>query len=150
MDNKQELRLRRKAIRLYVKGIRSKVILKKVQRSRAWFSKWQKRFDQQGATGLRSRSRRPHHISITCSPRIERLIVRTRQRLTNQKVGLIGPRCQCSGHRRQFYLEKGSGHREHFLTMADKPNLIHAFSQKEAAWTTNRSFDCAARQYASI
>jgi putative transposase len=92
MDNKQELRLRRKAIRLYVKGIRSKVILKKVQRSRAWFSKWQKRFDQQGATGLRSRSRRPHHIPSTCSPRIERLIVQTRRRLINQKVGLIGPR----------------------------------------------------------
>jgi transposase len=85
MDDKQELRLRRKAIRLYVKGIRPKVILKKVQRSRAWFSKWQKRFDRQGVMGLRSRSCRPHHIPITCSPRIERLIVRTRRRLINRR-----------------------------------------------------------------
>jgi putative transposase len=92
MDDQQELRLRRQAIRLYLKGVRLKVILEKVQRSRAWFSKWQKRFDQQGTSGLRSHSRRPHHMPITCSPRIERLIVRTRRRLVKQKVGLSGPR----------------------------------------------------------
>ncbi len=45
MDEQQELRLRRQAIRLHLKGVRLKVILEKVQRSRAWFSKWQKRFD---------------------------------------------------------------------------------------------------------
>jgi len=73
------------------------------------------------------------------------------QGYTNIQIGeTLSISCQCSGHRRQFYLEKGSRHREHFLTMADKPNLIHAFSQKEAAWMTNRSFDYAARQYASI
>jgi putative transposase len=92
MDDKQELRLRRKAIRFHLKGVRLKVILEKVQRGRAWFSKWQKRFDQQGTAGLRSHSRRPHHTPIACSPRIERLIVRTRRRLVKQKVGLSGPR----------------------------------------------------------
>jgi transposase len=92
MDDKQELRLRRKAIRFHLKGVRLKVILAKVQRSRAWFSKWQKRFDQQGTAGLRSHSRRPHHTPRACSPRIERLIVRTRRRLVKQKVGLSGPR----------------------------------------------------------
>jgi hypothetical protein len=40
MDEQQELRLRRQAIRLHLKGIRLKVILEKVQRGRAWFSKW--------------------------------------------------------------------------------------------------------------
>ena len=92
MDDKQELRLRRKAIRFHLKGVRLKVILEKVQRGRAWFSKWQKRFDQQGTAGLRSHSRRPHHTPKACSPRIERLIVRTRRRLVKQKVGLSGPR----------------------------------------------------------
>ncbi len=92
MDDQQELRLRRQAMRLYLKGVRLKVILEKVQRSRAWFSKWRKRFDQQGTAGLRSHSRRPHHMPITCSLRIERLIVRTRRRLVKQKVGLSGPR----------------------------------------------------------
>lgn len=92
MDDQQELRLRRQAIRLYLKGVRLKDILEKVQRSRAWFSKWYKRFEQQGLAGLRSRSRRPQHSPNACSPRIERLIVRTRRRLIKQKVGLIGAR----------------------------------------------------------
>jgi phage-related protein len=58
--------------------------------------------------------------------------------------------CQGSGHRRQFYLEKGSRHREHFLTMADRSNLIHAFSKKGKTWTINRNFDCVAKRYVCI
>jgi putative transposase len=92
MNEKQELRLRRQALRLWLKGLTPKRILKKVQRSRFWLSKWQKRFDQQGFSGLRSRSRKPHHIPTACSPRIVRLIVQMRRRLVKQKVGLIGAR----------------------------------------------------------
>ena len=92
MDDRQELRRRWQAMRLRLQGIPHKVILEKVQRSRAWLSKWQKRFEQQGASGLRSHSRRPHHDPTACSLRIVRLIVQTRRRLTKQKVGLIGPR----------------------------------------------------------
>ena len=46
MDEKQELGLRRQAIRLRLKGIKSKRILEKTCRSRFWLSKWQKRFNQ--------------------------------------------------------------------------------------------------------
>lgn len=92
MDDKQELRLRRKALRLRLKGIRLKVILEKICRSPAWLSKWQKRFDRQGAPGLSSQSRRPHHTPTACAPRIVRLIIQTRRRLVKQKVGLIGAR----------------------------------------------------------
>lgn len=92
MDDGQELRRRWQAMRLRLQGIPHKIILEKVQRSRAWLSKWQKRFDRQGASGLRSHSRRPHHMPSACSPRIVRLIVQTRQRLVKQKVGLIGAR----------------------------------------------------------
>jgi hypothetical protein len=92
MDDKHELRLRRRAIRLRLKGIRPKVILEKVRRSPAWLSKWQKRFDRQGMEGLHSHSRRPHHTPTVCSSWIVRLIVQTRRRLVKQKVGLIGAR----------------------------------------------------------
>jgi hypothetical protein len=92
MDEKQERRLRRQAIRLGLKGVKAKSILAKVPHSRFWLSKWQKRFDQQGTLGLRSRSRRPQHTPTACSPRLVRLIVQTRRRLVKQKVGLIGPR----------------------------------------------------------
>ncbi len=92
MDDQQEFRLRRKAMRLRLQDIPHKVILAKVQRSRAWLSKWRKRFARQGASGLRSHSRRPHHTPSACAPRIVRLIVQTRRRLVKQKVGLIGAR----------------------------------------------------------
>jgi hypothetical protein len=92
MDEKQELRLRRQAMGLRLKGVKPKSILEKAHRSRFWLSKWQKRFDQQGALGLRSHSRRPHHTPSACAPRIVRLIVQTRRRLVKQPVGLIGAR----------------------------------------------------------
>jgi putative transposase len=92
MDDRQELRLRRKAIRLRLQGTPHKVILEKVHRSPAWLSKWQTRFDHHGLAGLRSHSRRPRHTPRVYSPQIVRLIVQTRRRLVNQKVGLLGPR----------------------------------------------------------
>ena len=92
MDDRQEFRRRRQAIRWRLQGLAHKFILKRVQRSRTWLSKWQKRFDRQGAAGLRSRSRKPHHTPRACSSRLVRLIVRTRRRLVKQKVGLIGAR----------------------------------------------------------
>lgn len=92
MDEQQELQRRRQAIRLWLKGFAPKRILEKVKRSRFWLSKWQKRFEQQGASGLRSHSRKPCRTPTACSPRIVRLIVQTRRRLVRQKVGLIGAR----------------------------------------------------------
>jgi len=92
MDEKQEYRLRRKAIRMRLQDSPPQEILARVHRSRAWLSKWQKRFDQQGTSGLHSRSRRPDHTPTMYSPRIRQLIVQTRRRLNKQKVGLIGAR----------------------------------------------------------
>lgn len=92
MDEKQEVHRRRLAIRLWLKGIAPHRILDKVRRSRVWLSKWLKRFEQQGAAGLRSQSRRPEHMPSACAPRIVRLIVQTRRRLVKQKVGLMGAR----------------------------------------------------------
>jgi putative transposase len=92
MDDKEELHLRRAAIRWWVKGVRAKVILTKVHRSRAWLNKWRARFEQLGPRGLKSQSRRPQQSPTRYSPRLVRLIVQTRRRLRKQKVGLSGPR----------------------------------------------------------
>ena len=92
MDDKDELQLRRQALRLYAKGVKSQVILKRVHRSRGWLSKWRKRLDQSGTAGLHSQSRRPHHTPWAYSPRMVHLVVQARQRLAKRKVGLIGPR----------------------------------------------------------
>jgi len=92
MDDKDELRRRRQAIRLWLKSIRPKDILRRVQRGRTWFSKWRTRFRREGQRGLHSRSRRPRRWPEAYSWGIVRLIVQTRRRLAKQRVGLIGPR----------------------------------------------------------
>jgi len=119
MDETQELRRRRLAIRLWLKGVTPKRILEKVQRSRVWLSKSQRRFDQEGASGLRSHSRRPHHLPSACSPQIVRLIIQTRRRLVKQKVGLIGARAI----RRE--LRKLLGHRTPSLTTINRILQMH-------------------------
>ena len=92
MDEQGELRLRRKAIQLRLSSLPLKIVLQMVHRSKAWFSKWFNRFDQFGTAGLKSRTRRPHHHpTALTAPRV-RAIIRIRQRLARQAVGLIGPR----------------------------------------------------------
>jgi len=92
MDDHDDLRRRQEAIRLWLKGTCSTDILDRVGRSRAWWSKWRRRFQRQGARGLRSRSRRPRRLARSYPPGIVRLIVQTRRRLVKQPVGLIGAR----------------------------------------------------------
>lgn len=92
MDDHDDLRRRREAIRLWLNGTRSKDILQRVGRSRAWWSKWRRRFKRFGVRGLTSQSRRPRRLTRACPPRIVRLIVQTRRRLVKQPVGLIGAR----------------------------------------------------------
>lgn len=92
MDEKDELRRRRRAIRLWLKGTRPKDLLRRVERSWAWFTKWRQRFQRQGLSGLKSRSRRPRRTPTACPRRLVRLIVQTRRRLVRQRVGLAGPR----------------------------------------------------------
>jgi len=92
MDDKDELRRRRQAIRLWLKGVSPSQILQRVQRGRTWFSKWRIRYERLGARGLRSQSRRPHRRPAAHSAQMVRLIVCTRRRLERERVGLIGPR----------------------------------------------------------
>jgi len=92
MDERQELQLRRKAIQLRLRGIRAWKILKTVGRSRAWLSKWEKRFEQFGSPGLKSYSRRPDYAPTASSAGLVRAIVQIRRRFTRQRVGLIGAR----------------------------------------------------------
>jgi hypothetical protein len=92
MDEKQEYRLRRKAIRMHLQDKSQQEILARVQRGRAWLSKWQKRFEHHGISGLHAHSRRPHQMPTKYASSIVKVIIQTRRRLGKQKVGLIGAR----------------------------------------------------------
>lgn len=92
MDEKKERSLRRKAIRLWLRGLSRGEILKRIVRSRAWLCKWQRRFTQLGWAGLKSSSRRPHHLSCRYPLSTRRAVGQARQRLLKRQVGLIGPK----------------------------------------------------------
>ena len=92
MDEKQERGLRRKAIRLSLKGWLPTQILTVIPRSRRWLWKWQQRFQQLGAAGLRSQSRQPHGAPSAYSAGVRRLIVQARRELERARIGLVGAR----------------------------------------------------------
>jgi putative transposase len=91
MNEHHEYQLRRRAIRLTLQGLSRQAILARIGRSPAWLSKWQHRFDKHGWRGLHSRSRSPLHQRGRYSQRIRHLVVTTRQRLQQRRVGLSGP-----------------------------------------------------------
>ena len=91
MNEHNEYQLRRRAIRLTLQGRSRQTILARIPRSPAWLSKWQHRFAELGWQGLRSRSRSPLHQRGRYSERIRQLVVATRQRLQQRRVGLSGP-----------------------------------------------------------
>ena len=92
MNEKHERELRRRAVRLYLQGLRPRDILVRIPRSREWLRKWVLRFQQNGWAGLRSGARRPRKASHVYGAKEKRVIVRVRRNLEKRKVGLIGPR----------------------------------------------------------
>jgi len=90
MDEKRERSLRRKAIRLTLRGLRPKDIRKQILRSRHWLWKWQTRYHALGPGGLKSQSRRPQHSTQRYSDAVRRRVVRIRRRLEQAHLGLIG------------------------------------------------------------
>jgi hypothetical protein len=91
MDEKQELRWRRQAIRWLLQGHTPAAILARIPRCRSWLHKWAARFDQLGRHGLHSRSRRPQQSPHAYTERERRLVWRERLRLERCAVGLVGP-----------------------------------------------------------
>src|SRR5437773_816955 len=87
---KEELALRRKAIRLTLKGLRPCEILKQIPRHRTWLYTWQTRFRQSGWFGLQSRSRRPASRPRAYDRDARRLVIGVRRALERRRVGLIG------------------------------------------------------------
>lgn len=90
MNETEERRQRKKAIRLWLKGIRTCVILKIVSRSRAWLCKWTKRYRQHGWRGLQSQSRKPKSSSRAYSHSMRGLVVRAYRRVQKRRWGLRG------------------------------------------------------------
>ncbi len=83
-----ELHLRQRAIRLKQAGRSVSWICRRLERSRDWFYKWWGRYTDEGAAGLRERSRAPHTAARLWSPDLRRAILEIRDRLVRRH----GPR----------------------------------------------------------
>jgi hypothetical protein len=91
-QDRQELAWRRKAIRLWLKGVRPRAILQYIPHSRTWLFNWQKRFAHGGWESLKARPRRPRHSPHAYDGRARALVLRVRRSLETRRVGLIGAR----------------------------------------------------------
>jgi transposase len=91
MDEKHERAQRRRAIRLWLRGLSPRQIARWLDKSERWIYKWVQRYRRLGRDWARSQSRRPQ-TPQGYGQRIREAVIRLRQRLVKRKVGLIGPR----------------------------------------------------------
>jgi hypothetical protein len=91
-EQDQELKWRRQAIRLMLKGLRPCEIRKRIPRGREWLRKWWQRFTQLGWDGLHERSRRPAHAPQAYEEHAHTVVIGVRHALEQRQVGLVGPR----------------------------------------------------------
>ena len=93
MNEQQERRLRRKAIRLKLQGFSVRQIAQQLQRSVGWVVKWWQRYQATASHYSHSQSRRPHTSPQRYAESVRKLVRRMRQSLVRRRVGrLIGPR----------------------------------------------------------
>lgn len=81
---------RKKAIRRHLNGEKPARIWDDLGRSERWFYKWLQRYRENGPEWFRTRSRAPNNVANKTDPKIEHLIVETREKLENQKYAQIG------------------------------------------------------------
>ena len=81
---------RKEAIRRHLDGEKSVHIWQDLGRSERWFYKWLRRFRERGPDWFRTQSRAPNNVPNQTDPRIEQLVLDTREKLENQKYAQIG------------------------------------------------------------
>jgi transposase InsO family protein len=80
-----EFQLRQHAIRLHLAGKRVSFILETIRRSKEWFYKWLRRYQDEGVDGLRERSRAPKRSPRQWSAEVRRSILAIRDRLARRR-----------------------------------------------------------------
>jgi transposase len=86
MKHHNEYQTRCKAIYLYEEGCSFNNILRLVQGSRGWLSKWLRRFEEQGLQGLQDKSRAPKRIQNKTPDHLVNKILSIREELESHKT----------------------------------------------------------------
>jgi hypothetical protein len=103
-NTKQELALRRRAIRLKLKGLRPSDILKRVPRGRTWLFRWLKRFARSGWQGLKNNSKQPKRSPHAYPLQAHKVVLGLRRALRKRRIGLLGAHAMRQEMRRQKLL----------------------------------------------
>ena len=82
--------LRKKAINLYMKGVKPKSIYSGLNRSKNWFFKWLKRYQTGDPDWYKDRSRAPKRQPTSVSKVDRERIISVRTHLESQKFAQIG------------------------------------------------------------
>lgn len=90
--NPHEIEYRRQAFKLFEKGKSVAYILKRIPRSRSWLFKWKERFERGGWQALDSLPKAPVNSPQEHPEETIELVLRIRERLEKNEIGLIGPR----------------------------------------------------------
>jgi putative transposase len=88
----QELALRRRAIRLKLRGLRPSDILRRIPRGRTWLFRWLKRFACSGWPGLKNKSKQPKHSSQAYPLQSRTVVLGLRRAMHKRRLGLLGAR----------------------------------------------------------
>jgi putative transposase len=89
--NPHEIQYRRQAFKLFEKGKSVAHILKLIPRSRSWLFKWKERFERGGWQALDSLPKAPVNSPQEHPEETIELVLRIRERLEKNEIGLIGP-----------------------------------------------------------
>lgn len=89
-NTQQELALRRRAIRLKLKGLRPVEILRGVPRGRTWLFRWLKRFTCSGWPGLKNKSKQPKRSPHAYPLKARTLVLGLRRAMHKRRLGLLG------------------------------------------------------------
>lgn len=81
MDERYWRQERERAIHLLRSGRKVKEVAEILQHSEGWVRKWWKRYQQEGWEGLKSRSRRPHHVPRRLPEDVRQAVKETRSEL---------------------------------------------------------------------
>lgn len=119
MNEHAERTLRRKAIRLILRGLPPRTILRRIPRSRTWLYKWYQRFRTEGWRGLGSQARQAHFLPQTYPPSVRAAVLQARRLLEHRTIGLIGAAAI------QTELQ-GWPHLAHVPSLATIKRILHA------------------------
>ena len=90
MGNNKEKEIRKHALRLYLEGMSVNSVCSQLGRSRGWFYKWLRRYQEGSSEWYQEHSRAPKRVANKTPFKYEEQVLKIRSRLEKSKYSQIG------------------------------------------------------------